>query len=120
MAVQRQTASTRTRIGKWMGVALGAFAVAVDQQVASITVYARCPDHSTTFVLGLGVFCFLLALLGAGISAQVRRTLRADEEADVFARTDRFIATLSVAFACVSALVILFGTAASLFLQCER
>lgn len=122
MAVQRQTYSWRVRVGKWMGLVLGVLAVLVDQQVASITIYARCPQqHSTAFVVGLGVVCSVVALAGALISAHVRRMLPADESlADPFSRTDRFIATISMVFALTVLLVIVFGTAASLFLGCER
>ena len=120
MSVERQTFSARLRFGKWVGLWLGLLAAFADQQIVANTVYARCPDNSQTFVLGVGGVCAVIALLGAAVSWRTRQALPAESTASHALQTDRFIATLSAVFAAVCLLVIVFGTSAGLVLRCER
>lgn len=120
MAVRRQTFSAKLRIGKWLGMVLGAIAALGHHQIVTNTVFARCPVHSEPFVVGMGIFWGLVALIGALGSLRTRQALPKEETADASLRTDRFIATLSMIFAVLCALFILFATPAGLILRCER
>ena len=120
MAVERQTFSLRARWAKWAGFWLGLMAAFADHQIVSNTVFARCPAHSQSFTVTVGLVCAAIALAGAAISWVARQTLPGGPTASATLRTDRFIATLSAAIAVMSLLLIAFGTTAGLFLRCER
>jgi hypothetical protein len=64
--------------------------------------------------------CAFIAIATGAWSWSVRQSLRRDEDADLTAKTDRFIASLSVALAVIMVLFIVFSSAAVLFLRCER
>jgi hypothetical protein len=120
MVVQRQTFSAKLRIGKWLGVALGSTAAIAHHQMVTNTIYARCPVQSETFVIGMGVLWGVVALIGAILSWRTRQALPKEDTADASLRTDRFVATLSMIFAALCVLFILFATPAGLILRCER
>ena len=116
---ERSTIPMRIRIGKWSGLWCGVLAAFIDQQVVSQTVYTKCPPESTHLALTVGALCALLALFGAIFSATTYRNLPGREDASASARTDRFIAALSVLMGCFGFLYILFASPAGLFLRCE-
>jgi hypothetical protein len=120
MSSERSSLPTTRSIGKWVGLFAGVAAWVADQQIVAATVYARCPPRSTLFVLVVGIACFSLAVGGGLISWWVRSGLPSAETASASARTDRFIATLSIFMAAISALAIVFGTTAGFLLRCER
>ena len=120
ISTERRTIPMRTRIGKWSGLWCGAFAAFVDQQVVAQTIYTKCPEGSTQFALAVGVVCALIAVFGAVYSGATYRTLPSSEEGSARARTDRFIAMLSILMACFALLYIIFASPAGLFLRCER
>jgi hypothetical protein len=97
---------------------LGALAWFADQQIVAATVYAKCPVRSHAFAVGVGVLCALMAILGGLQSWRARRALT--DADDVGLRTDRFIATLSICFAVISLLAVIFGSTAGMILRCER
>jgi hypothetical protein len=120
MSSERRSLPATRAIGKWVGLVAGVAAWVADQQIVAATVYARCPPRSTFFVLVVGVACFCLAIGGGLISWRVRNALPSVDTASASARTDRFIATLSIFMAAISALAIVFGTTAGFLLRCER
>jgi NADH:ubiquinone oxidoreductase subunit 5 (subunit L)/multisubunit Na+/H+ antiporter MnhA subunit len=120
MTRERRSFSLQRVLGKWAGLLAGVLAWFADQQVVAATVYAACPAHSLAFVAGVGAACALLAAAGGAVSSRVRHALPAGEETSATARTDRFIATMSVLVAALSFLAIVFATPAALFLRCER
>lgn len=105
------------RLGKWAGFFAGPTAWFADQQLVTSVVYARCPDNSTELVIGTGAICALLALAGLLVSWRARSN---SIEQAVYAKVDRFIATMSVAISGVSALAIVFASVAGVILQCQR
>jgi hypothetical protein len=120
MSVERQTFSTKLRIGKWLGFILGTMAALADQQITATTIYARCPVRSDLFVISVGAVCAAIGMIGAFISWRTRQELPSEESASASLRTDRFVATLSAVFALFCVLFILFATVAGLILRCER
>ncbi len=120
MAIQRQTFSSKLRVGKWLGVPLGAIAAIAHHQIVTNTVYARCPVQSDAFVIGMGVLWACVGLIGAYVSWRTRRALPTQSTADASLRTDRFIATLSSLFAILCVLFVVFATPAGMILRCER
>ena len=117
---ERRAIPMRTRIGKWSGLWCGAFAAFVDQQVVAQTIYTKCPEGSMQFALTVGVVCALIAAFGAAFSGATYRQLPSSDEGSASARTDRFIAALSILMACFALLFIIFASSAGLFLRCER
>jgi hypothetical protein len=120
MSNERRTVPMRIRVGKWSGLWCGAFAAFVDQQVVSQTIYTKCPEGSMQFALTVGAVCALIAVFGAAFSGVTYRTLPRSDEGSASARTDRFIAALSILMACFALLFIIFASPAGLFLRCER
>jgi hypothetical protein len=120
MNTTRQTFSARIRFGKWAGAWLGALAWFADQQLVSMTAYANCPVRTHEFTVSVAVGCILLACAGAWASWRARRALPDNSTASPSLKTDRFIATMSLAIAALSILAIVFGTAAGVILRCER
>ena len=120
MVIKRQTFSTRARFGKWAGFIFGTFSALADQQIISTSVFARCPVQSDVFVVSIGAICALIGLVGAAISLGVRQSLPKGATASTAMRADRFIATLSGAFALFCVLFIIFATPAGMILRCER
>jgi hypothetical protein len=120
MTIERQAVSWRARFGKWAGAWLGTAAWFADQQIVSMTAYADCPAKSPELTVGVGVACAFVALLGGWYSWRARSAIPAGETPSASLRTDRFIATLSLALACIAILAIVFGTTAGLILRCER
>ena len=120
MVIKRQTFSARARFGKWAGFFSGTFAALADQQIISTSVFARCPVQSDVFVVSVGALCALIGLVGAAISLGVRQSLPKEATASAAMRADRFIATLSGAFALFCVLFIIFATPAGMILRCER
>ncbi|HET9445439.1 MAG TPA: hypothetical protein VFO35_04225 [Steroidobacteraceae bacterium] len=119
MSAERRERSWLDRFGKWSGAWLGVSAWFADQQLVSMTAFAKCPVHSHAFVVGVGAVCAVVALIGGLHSWRVWRALP-ESTADDLARTDRFIAALSILLAILSLLAIIFGTAAGVILRCER
>ena len=117
---ERSTVPMRIRIGKWSGLWCGAVAAFVDQQVVAQTIYTKCPEGSTQFAFIVGAVCALISLFGAVFSAATYWNLPSSAEGSASARTDRFIAALSVLMACFALLFVIFASSASLFLRCER
>lgn len=120
MSSERRSLPSKRAVGKWVGLFAGVTAWVADQQIVATTVYAGCPARSMLFVLGVGAACLCLAVGGGVISWRVLNALPAAEKASVSARTDRFIATLSVFMATICALAIVFASSAGLILRCER
>jgi hypothetical protein len=110
----------RIRIGKWSGLWCGALAALIDQQVVSQTIYTKCPVTTPQLALTVGLLCALLSLFGAIFSAITYRRLPSSEEGSASARTDRFIAALSILMACFALVFVIFASSAGLFLRCER
>jgi hypothetical protein len=120
MSAERDTRSLLERFGKWSGAWLGVLAWFADQQIVSMTVFAKCPANSHAFVIGIGAVCAIVALLAGLHSWSIWRALPAGPGADDRARTDRFVAALSMLLAGISILAIVFGSAAGVILRCER
>jgi hypothetical protein len=120
ISTERRTIPMRTRIGKWSGLWCGAAAAFLDQQVVAQTIYTKCPEGSTQFALTVGMVCALISLFGAVFSAVTYRNLPSSEDGSASARTDRFIAALSILMACFALLFVIFASSAGLFLRCER
>lgn len=120
MSNERRTVPMRIRVGKWSGLWCGALAAFVDQQVVSQTIYTKCPEGSLQFALTVGVICALISAFGAVFSGFIYLKLPSSEEGSASARTDRFIAALSILMACFALLFIIFGSSAGWFLRCER
>jgi hypothetical protein len=119
-SAERRTVPMKVRIGKWSGLWCGALAALLDQQIVSQTMYTKCTEQSTQFTLLVGAVCIGLGLFGAIFSASVYRSLPGRADASASARTDRFIAALSILMACFAVLFVIFGSSASFFLRCER
>lgn len=125
MNPQRQGLPAGTRLGKWAGLTLGPFAAVVDQQVLVTLVYASCPAQSREWVTGVALICAFIAMAGAFLSLRVLRQLstaatEVQQTLDLRARTDRFVALMSVLVAAMSLAFIVFGTPAGWILRCER
>jgi hypothetical protein len=120
ISTERRTIPMHIRIGKWSGLWCGAVAAFIDQQAVSQTIYTKCPVGTTQFTLIVGASCFFLALFGAIFSTLTYRQLPSSEESSASARTDRFIAGLSILMACFAILFVIFASSAGLFLRCER
>lgn len=119
-SVERRTVPMRIRIGKWSGLWCGALAALLDQQVVSQSIYTKCPPQSTQFTLLVGALCLAIGLFGAIFSAATYLRLPSAATGSASARTDRFIAALSVLMACFAVVFILFASSAGWFLRCER
>jgi hypothetical protein len=119
-SAERRTVPMKVRVGKWSGLWCGALAALLDQQIVSQTMYTKCTEQSTQFTLLVGAVCVALGLFGAIFSASVYRELPRSAESSASARTDRFIAALSILMACFAVLFVIFGSSASFFLRCER
>jgi nitrate reductase gamma subunit len=119
MSTQRQSVPLSMRFGKWSGALLGGIAWFADQQIIATTAFANCPAYSRELAVAVGAGCGLVALLGGLHSWHVRRTLSEDDPSST-ARTDRFIATISLLLAVISILAIVFGTTAGVIFRCER
>ncbi len=120
MDANRETLSIRVRYGKWAGLYGGAIGALVHQQLNATWIYARCPADTLTFVLAIAIACALVTVFSGAWSWSVRQSLRRDEAAQATTKTDRFIGSLSAAFAVVALLFIAFSAAAAWFLQCQR
>jgi hypothetical protein len=120
MSVERDKQSLWDRFGKWSGAWLGTLAWIADQQIVSMTAFTSCPPRSHALDVGVGVACAVLALTGGLHSWRIWRVLPAGPTVGDHARTDRFIAALSVLLAGISILAIVFGTTAGMILRCER
>ena len=120
MTTERSAHSPLQRFGKWSGAWLGTLAWVADQQIMSWTVFASCPPRTHALAVGVGAVCAVLALIGGLHSWSVYRALPPGDEASASRRTDRFIAVLSIALACISILAIIVGTTAGVILRCER
>jgi chromate transport protein ChrA len=120
MDEQRETLSRAVRYGKWAGLYGGVAGLIAHQQIASSWIYTRCPEQPWRLVLTTAIACAVVALATAVWSWSVRHALADRTEANLTTTNDRFIATLSVAFAIVAVLFIVFSAAAAFFLQCER
>jgi len=120
MSNERRTVPMRIRIGKWIGLWCGVAAAFIDQQLVSQSVYTKCTAESTQLVLTVGTFCALLTLLGTIFSAVTYKNLPSSEDGSASARTDRFIAALSVLMGVFALLYVIFASPAGLFLRCER
>jgi hypothetical protein len=113
------SSSQLARFAKWSGLAFGPVAWAVDQQLVSQSAYITCPDFDSTFAVFVGILCGALAISGILVSASARRRLRRHPQLST-SSADPFIASVCAMVAAVSLLAIVFGTSASIVLQCQR
>jgi hypothetical protein len=120
MDENREALSRTVRYGKWAGLYGGVVGLIAHQQIASSWIYTRCPEQPLKLVLTTAIACGVIALASAVWSWSVRHALPEKAGTPLTTTNDRFIATLSAAFALVILLFIVFSAAAAFFLQCER
>lgn len=110
-----RSADIAARVAPWAGLITGPLGWALNQQVGSNMIYARCELGGTGSSLLLGLTGVAVALAGGAWSWTVwRRGPPQEREADA---PPRFLASLSLMSAGLFALAILFQTLAGLFLE---
>lgn len=120
MDAAREKLAANIRYGKWAGLAGAVFALIAHQQITSSWIYTRCPPNPPALVFTIAAISAGVAIVTGMWSWSVRRALRRDPDAHLTMKTDRFIASLSVALTVVILLFIVFSSVAVLFLRCER
>jgi hypothetical protein len=120
MDAARETLPAHVRYGKWAGLYGAVLALIAHQQITSSWMQVRCPPSPPALVLTTAIICGFIAIATGVWSWSVRQSLRRDPDAHATMKADRFIASISAAFAVVSVLFIVFSSVAVLFLRCER